>query len=143
MLVLMEMIRYLDEWEEFVADVNLDTKFDSQDVGMILAKVIGQPVADACIPYVSAGTTEYGCYSSVNYENYTLEILRGDDQGTDWTDGVIFTSAEAASSTIKNQKIAFWQHGDLDYSHSTAYPITSSTNKSFNKANKVVNSANC
>lgn len=135
--------KILDAWEEFIVDVNLNGEFDSQDVNLLLSKVIGQP-GDACLPYVLDGTTELGCYASILYEDYRLDVINPTtDQVFVSLPQTVFTSTEAASTTIKNQQIAFWQHGDIDFSHSTPYPYTSNaTSKAFNQSSKVANSAN-
>ena len=130
-----------DDWERFIADVNLDNKFNSQDVYLLLSKVIGSPAEESCIPYVLNGDANYGCFGSVKYENYAQFIVM--DPDTEQDDRIVFTTQEAETLTIKNQQMAFWHHGDIDFSHSTP-PIGSAntTGKSFNLSNKVVSSAN-
>ena len=139
-----------DTWEEFIADVNLNNSFNSEDVNLTLLKVVtGQAEEGTCIPYVYNGVTNTGCYGTVAYDSYGNRGAFGVEQPTqeqmdemENTQSVIFTSVEAETTTVKSKQFAYWFHGDIDFSHSTSYAGTSGSGKSFNRSNKVVNSAN-
>ena len=118
--------RQFDVFESFIADVNMDNVLDSRDVYWLLSYVLGsvdQNTAQTnglCLPYLmdnGDGTTTQttGCYTLVNYQNYTEELL-----GTSMDNWVTnFTPTPTGNNYFE---FAYWNHSDVDFSHTTPYP---------------------
>lgn len=129
----------LDPWEEFTADLNLNGTFDSVDVWGLLGYVLGLDVnaevsENFCVPEQENGEWFHGCTSVTKYELYTVEYLTGyfNEGGPDWQP--FFTVTDESVT----HNFAYWHHGDLDFSHSTPYPINNGGGKGRFFSNKPV-----
>lgn len=143
-------------FEGFSADINLDGVINSSDTYGFLAYVMGVDVNEGntdgpgyCLPeQLEDGTWMQGCTAAVRIEDYNEDVLgaavalnsSGESQAGGW-DGS-FTPTENGQTF----EFGFWHHGDLDQSHSTAYPAqqqaTSAKVASFNLAAKAVGEVN-
>jgi len=125
-----------DEWEKFSADVNLNDTFDSVDVWGLLAYVLGLDLSQAdgvfCLPENNGDDWFHGCTAVTKYELYTVDNLTGyfdqtenleDPRGPNWQP--YFTVTDEAVT----HSFAYWHHGDIDFSHSTPYPIPNGSGK--------------
>ena len=125
-----------DEWEEFTADVNLNDTFDSVDVWGLLAYVLGLDLSQAdgefCLPENNGDDWFHGCTAVTKYELYTVDNLVGyfdqtenpdDPRGPNWQPYFTVTEEPVTHS------FAYWHHGDIDFSHSTPYPISNGSGK--------------
>jgi hypothetical protein len=128
-----------DAWEEFTADLNLDGNFNSGDVWGLLGYVLGLDVNSQvpdnfCVPEQQNGEWFHGCTSVTKYELYTVEHLTGyfNEGSPNWQP--FFTVTDQSVT----HNFAYWHHGDLDFSHSTPYPINNSSGKGSVYSNKAV-----
>ena len=123
--------RQFDVFESFIADVNMDNILDSRDVYWLLSYVLGSVDQDTaqtnglCLPYLmdnGDGTTTQttGCYTLVNYSNYTEELL-----GTSLDNWVSDFSPSFGGTNYF--EFAYWNHSDIDFSHTTPYPAQTQT----------------
>jgi len=123
--------RQFDVFESFIADINMDDILDSRDVYWLLAYVTGILTEETvqtnnlCLPTSTTaedGTVTWtpGCYTLVNYENYTEELL-----GTSleyWQ-----TDFSPSFGGTNYFEFAYWNHSDVDFSHTTPYPAQTET----------------
>jgi hypothetical protein len=122
--------RQFDVFETFIADVNMDDILDSRDVYWLLAYVTGILTEEEintglCLPSSTTAedgaiTWNWGCYTLVNYENYTEELLGTSMEN--WT--------ATFSPTLEGNnyfEFAHWNHSDTDFSHTTPYPAQTQT----------------
>ena len=120
-----------DNFGLFSADANLNQVFNSADVYGLLAYVLGLdvPIGEEgyCLPELVNDVWYHGCTAAVLYENYTVERLGAQlsgeldpETGEEYWNGRITPSEENLSF-----EFAFWHHVDLDQSHSTSFPATS------------------
>jgi len=119
-------------FEGFSADANLDGTLNSADTYGLLAYVMGVDVSGGdgsgyCLPNQNEdGTWFHGCTATVKIEDYNEEVLGASvslnkeegDTGGGWESEFIPTE-DGQTFTF-----GYWHHGDLDQSHSTAYPAT-------------------
>ena len=132
-----------DAWESFTADLNLDGSFNTGDVWGLLAYVLGMDInpgenQEYCVPEQQQGEWYHGCSAITKYDLYTVDNLVGllNEGGPNWQP--YFTVTDESTT----HRFAFWHHGDLDFSHSTPYPILSSSGKGALYSNKAVGSTN-
>jgi hypothetical protein len=120
--------RQFDVFETFIADVNMDDILDSRDVYWLLAYVTGILTTEEsqnnnlCLPTSTTAedgtvTWSWGCYTLVNYDNYTEELL-----GTSMDNWV--SSFSPSFGGTNYFEFAHWNHSDVDFSHTTPYPAS-------------------
>lgn len=125
--------RQFDVFETFIADVNMDNILDSRDVYWLLAYVTGiltteeSQTQGLCLPTSTTAedgtvTWSFGCNTLVNYGNYTEELL-----GTSMDNWISEFSPEFGGANIF--EFAYWNHSDIDFSHTTPYPAPSEAPK--------------
>lgn len=118
-----------DNWEGFTADINLDQVLNSGDTYGFLAYIAGLDIAAMeeggyCLPAINVESQEWyhGCTATVPYEDYTPEVIGAAMANDEWWDSRIIPTEEELYF-----EFAFFHHGDVDQSHSTAYPADVST----------------
>lgn len=126
-----------NNFEGFSTDINLDGVLNSSDTYGFLAYVMGVDVNEGntdgpvyCLPeQLEDGTWRQNCTAAVRIENYNENALGtavalnsgGENDGSGWDGSFIPTE------NGQTFEFGFWHHGDLDQSHSTAYPAETTT----------------